>query len=69
MFSPKRHLGSGICLAAAQQNGSGTGTYEPNAFEAIIAAGYKPGEHVSIALDPASSEFYDKASKKYVFKK
>jgi len=38
-------------------------------LEAIAAAGYKPGEHVSIALDPASSEFYDKASGKYVFKK
>jgi enolase len=38
-------------------------------LEAITAAGYKPGEHVSIALDPASSEFYDKASGKYVFKK
>jgi enolase len=37
--------------------------------EAISAAGYKPGEQVSIALDPASSEFYDKASSKYVFKK
>jgi enolase len=38
-------------------------------LEAITAAGYKPGEHVSIALDPASSEFYDQASGKYVFKK
>jgi enolase len=38
-------------------------------LEAISAAGYKPGEQVSIALDPASSEFYDKASGKYVFKK
>jgi enolase len=38
-------------------------------MEAIAAAGYKPGEHVAIALDPASSEFYDKESKKYVFKK
>jgi enolase len=38
-------------------------------LEAIAAAGYKPGEHVSIALDPASSEFYDKPSGKYVFKK
>jgi enolase len=38
-------------------------------LEAIGAAGYKPGEQVSIALDPASSEFYDKASGKYVFKK
>src|SRR6266852_7716598 len=34
-------------------------------LEAIGAAGYKPGEQVSIALDPASSEFYDKSSGKY----
>src|SRR5512137_446267 len=38
-------------------------------LEAIAAAGYKPGEQVSIALDPASSEFYDKVSGNYVFKK
>jgi enolase len=38
-------------------------------MEAIVAAGYKPGEQISIALDPASSEFYDRAKKKYVFKK
>jgi len=38
-------------------------------LEAITAAGYKPGEQIAIAIDPASSEFYDRASKKYVFKK
>jgi enolase len=38
-------------------------------LEAITAAGYKPGEQIAIAIDPAASEFYDKASKKYVFKK
>jgi enolase len=38
-------------------------------LEAITAAGYSPGEHVSIALDPASSEFFDKASGQYVFRK
>jgi enolase len=38
-------------------------------LEAISTAGYKPGEHVAIALDPAASEFYDKSSGKYVFKK
>src|ERR1700728_2573789 len=38
-------------------------------LEAITAAGYKPGEQISIALDPAASEFYDPATKKYVFKK
>jgi enolase len=38
-------------------------------MEAITLAGYKPGEQIGIALDPASSEFYDKDKKKYVFKK
>ena len=38
-------------------------------LEAIHAAGYKAGEHVAIAMDPAASEFYDTAEKKYVFKK
>jgi enolase len=38
-------------------------------LEAIAAAGYKSGEQVSIALDPAASEFYDKASGNYIFKK
>jgi len=36
---------------------------------AIQQAGYKPGEHIAIAIDPASSEFYDSDKKKYVFKK
>ncbi len=38
-------------------------------LEAITKAGYKAGEQIGIALDPAASEFYDKASGKYVFKK
>ncbi len=38
-------------------------------LEAIEAAGYKPGEQIAIALDPASSEFYDKDKKRYIFKK
>jgi enolase len=38
-------------------------------MEAIEKAGYKPGEQIAIALDPAASEFYDKEKKKYVFKK
>ncbi len=37
--------------------------------EAITKAGYKPGEEIAIALDPAASEFYDPGKKKYVFKK
>ena len=38
-------------------------------LEAIVAAGYKPGQQVAIALDPAASEFFDKASGKYIFRK
>src|SRR5208337_4261662 len=38
-------------------------------LEAITQAGYKPGEQIAVALDPAASEFYDSAKKKYVFKK
>jgi len=36
---------------------------------AVKKAGYKFGKDIFIALDPASSEFYDPKSKKYVFKK
>ncbi len=36
-------------------------------LEAITAAGYKPGEEIALALDPASSEFFSEAH--YVFKK
>jgi enolase len=36
---------------------------------AVKAAGYKFGKQVFIALDSASSEFYDAAKKSYVFKK
>jgi enolase len=38
-------------------------------LEAIQQAGYKPGDDVAIALDPASSEFFDADKNKYVFKK
>ncbi len=37
--------------------------------KAISKAGYVPGKDIFIALDPAASEFYVKASKKYHFKK
>ena len=36
-------------------------------LEAIQTAGYRPGEDIALALDPASSEFYEDG--KYVFKK
>src|SRR6266567_3542446 len=38
-------------------------------LEAITKAGYQPGGQISIALDPAASEFYDVTAGKYVFKK
>src|SRR5579863_7374737 len=38
-------------------------------LDAITKAGYQPGEQISIALDPAASEFYDSEKGKYVFKK
>jgi enolase len=38
-------------------------------MEAIAQAGFKPDEEICLALDPASSEFYDSDKKKYVFKK
>jgi enolase len=37
--------------------------------QAIEAAGYKVGEDIAFALDVASSEFFDAAKGKYVFKK
>jgi len=36
---------------------------------AVKNAGYTFGQQIRIALDPAASEFYDAASRKYVFKK
>lgn len=38
-------------------------------MKAIEKAGYRPGEDIAIALDVASSEFYDAESGLYVFKK
>ena len=36
---------------------------------AVEKAGYKPGEQIFIALDPAASEFYDAEGNVYVFEK
>ncbi len=38
-------------------------------LQSIEQAGYKPGENVFLALDPAASEFYDAGKGKYIFKK
>ncbi len=35
-------------------------------MQAVDKAGYKAGEEIFIALDPASSEFFDKAKNKYI---
>jgi enolase len=74
------HTLKGVLNKRGQSTGVGDeGGFAPNlrsneeaiqaVLEAIQAAGYKPGEQVAIALDPAASEFYDKSSGKYVFKK
>ena len=38
-------------------------------MEAVDKAGFKAGKDIAIAMDPAASEFFDEAGKKYVFKK
>jgi enolase len=38
-------------------------------LEAIQLAGFTPGDDIALALDPASSEFFNKQTGKYVFKK
>jgi enolase len=38
-------------------------------LEAIQQAGFRSGDDVAIALDPAASEFFDKERGKYIFKK
>lgn len=38
-------------------------------LEAVVKAGYTPGDQIALALDCAASEMFDKAKKKYVFKK
>lgn len=38
-------------------------------IQAIEQAGFKPGEDIMIAMDIASSEFYDKKKNKYIFAK
>ena len=38
-------------------------------LEAITQAGYRPGDDICLALDPAASEFFDTEDNKYIFKK
>ncbi len=66
--------GRGLSTAVGDEGGFAPGLKSADdALEtiaaAVKAAGYKFGKEVFIALDAASSEFYDKTKKKYVFKK
>ena len=74
------HALKGVLKAKGYNTGVGDeGGYAPSLksndeaveviIQAIEKAGYKPGQNVFIALDPAASTFYDADKKKYVFKK
>jgi len=65
-----RHLSTGIGDEGgfAPQLDSAEDALESIAT-AVKRAGYKLGEQVFIALDPAASEFYDREQQVYVFKK
>ena len=66
--------GSGLSTAVGEEGGFAASFKDANdALEtianAVKKAGYKFGKDVFIALDVASSEFYDAAKKQYIFKK
>jgi enolase len=66
--------GRGLSTAVGDEGGFAPNFNDANdALETIASAvkkaGYKFGTDVFIALDAASSEFYDKTKKQYVFKK
>jgi enolase len=73
------HLKSVLKKKGLSTNVGDEGGFAPNiksneealqyVLQAIETAGYKPGDDVYIALDAASSEFYDAATGNYVFKK
>src|SRR5438067_2407643 len=78
----QNYLGKSVLKAVLKKRGYNTAVGDEGGFapsvksnveaievvlEAIQQAGYKPGEEISIALDPAASEFYQEG--KYVFKK
>ncbi len=80
MMSEIFHTLKGVLKAKGYNTGVGDeGGYAPSLksndeaieviLQAIEKAGYKPGDNVMLAIDPAASEFYDTAKKKYVFKK
>ncbi len=72
------HLKKVLKSRGLSTNVGDEGGYAPNfssnedalktVMEAIEKAGYRPGEDIFLALDAASSEFYDKEKEKYVFR-
>lgn len=73
------HLKSVLKSKGLSTNVGDEGGFAPNitsnveaievVLQAIEKAGYKPGEDIFIAMDAASSEFYDEETKLYHFKK
>jgi enolase len=73
------HLKSVLKKEGLSTNVGDEGGFAPNiksnedalkyVLRAIESAGYKPGEDIYIAMDAASSEFYDPEKKLYTFKK
>ncbi|WP_242926710.1 phosphopyruvate hydratase [Pontibacter vulgaris] len=73
------HLKSVLKKKGLSTNVGDEGGFAPNiasnveaievVLQAIEAAGYKPGDDMMIAMDAASSEFYDAESGLYTFKK
>lgn len=73
------HLGQLLKAQGLSTNVGDEGGYAPQiasnekaielVIQAIEKAGYRPGEDIFIALDPAASEFYHPAEKCYHFKK
>jgi enolase len=71
------HLKAVLASKGLSTNVGDEGGFAPNlgsneegiqvVMEAIKRAGFKPGEDVWIALDAASSEFYNKEQKRYIF--
>jgi enolase len=73
------HLKSVLKAGGYSTNVGDEGGFAPNLksneeavtviLQAIEKAGYKPGEDIYLALDPASSEYYLEDEKRYHFKK
>ena len=66
----KKGLSTGVGDEGGFAPNIGTSEDAINALvEAIVDAGYEPGTQVSLALDVAASEMYDKEKGKYILKK